>query len=155
MADYYQGKFTPKNPKKYKGKVSNIQYRSGWELEMMLEFDKNDNILEWNSEEIVIPYRCPTDKGQHRYFVDFWVKKRTKDGKIEEQIIEIKPLNQVFPPKRSKNKQRYITEVMTYAKNNAKWKAAREYCKKKNMKFVIISKKNEKFILLTEKDLNL
>jgi hypothetical protein len=150
-----KGKFTPKNPKKYKGNPTNIIIRSGWECEMMLELDRNDNILEWSSEEVIIPYICATDNKPHRYFPDFWVKKRRKDGKIEEQLIEIKPLNETVPPRKYKNKERYIREMMTFVKNQSKWRAAKEYCRKKNWEFIVISKKKEKFVLLTEKDLNL
>ena len=51
----YKGRFTPKNYKKYKGDPTKVVYRSMWELRFMKYCDKNDSILEWSSEEIVIP----------------------------------------------------------------------------------------------------
>ena len=70
----YKGKFRPKNRKKYKGNPSDIVYRSLWELKFMNYCDSNKSILKWSSEEIIIPYRCPTDNRIHRYFPDFYVK---------------------------------------------------------------------------------
>ena len=98
----YSGKFKPINYKKYKGDPTNIIYRSLWEKKFMLYCDKNENILEWGSEEIIIPYRSPVDNRIHRYFPDFYVKARTKTGKLAKSIIEIKPYAQTQQPKRSK-----------------------------------------------------
>lgn len=154
----YQGKFRPLNPKKYKGNFQNIIYRSSWELEFMSFLDKNDSILEWNSEEIAIPYKSPIDRKVHRYFPDFWIKRKTKDGKVEELIVEIKPYSEIFAPVRSKKKkmQVYMTEVMTYTVNQAKWKSACKYCHNKGYQFVVITKDNkEKFQMLNEEQLKL
>jgi hypothetical protein len=80
--------------------------------------------VSWSSEEVVIPYRCKTDGRIHRYFVD--VKFQFADGRI--MLIEVKPAKEVSPPKNTGRKtRRYITEVMTYAKNISKWEAAAEY----------------------------
>ena len=75
MAKYYQGKFNPKNPHKYKGDFTNIIYRSGWELKLMSYLDKHPHVTKWNSEEIIIPYRSCVDGKMHRYFPDFYVEK--------------------------------------------------------------------------------
>src|SRR5581483_9137771 len=96
MAKYLQGRFSPKNPEKYKGDASQIFYRSSWELKLMLRCDTDPNIVEWSSEEIVIPYVSPLDGKVHRYFPDFKIK--TKQGKT--MVIEIKPLTQTKPPKK-------------------------------------------------------
>ena len=45
----YKGLFKPKNPKKYKGDPTNIIYRSSWEKQMMIYFDNNEHIVEWQS----------------------------------------------------------------------------------------------------------
>jgi len=55
----YKGKFHPNNPRKYKGNVRNIIYRSMWERMLMVQLDRNEKVIEWGSEEIVIPYRSP------------------------------------------------------------------------------------------------
>ena len=85
MTSYYQGKFKPTNPKKYRGNPTNIIFRSGWELKFMKFCDTNKDILEWGSEEVIIPYKSPLDGRYHRYFPDFSVKIRTKDKKIEKR----------------------------------------------------------------------
>ena len=98
----------------------------------MLWCDKNENILEWGSEEIIIPYRSPVDNRFHRYFPDFYVKAKTRNGTLSKNIIEIKPYAQTQQPKRNKKvkvTRSYLSEVKTFAVNQAKWKAADEYCK--------------------------
>ena len=139
----YKGKFRPNNPNKYKGDPSNIIYRSRWELKFMGYLDSHDNVLEWSSEEFCIPYVSPIDGKRHRYFPDFWVKKKDRDGKIVCDLIEVKPYKQTQPPTVMEGKptRRYLNEVMTWGVNSAKWKAAREYCKDKGWNFVIITEK--------------
>jgi len=143
----YQGRFNAKNPNKYKGDPSNIIYRSRWELLVMDRFDKDPNVLWWNSEETIIPYRSPVDGRIHRYFVDFTARMKTTDGKTKTVLIEVKPSAQTKPPviKEGKKDRRYIQEVMTWGVNEAKWKAATEYCKNRGFEFII----------LTEKELNI
>ena len=72
----YKGRFAPERPEKYKGNARNINYRSMWERKVMSSLDRNDNVLEWASEEIIIPYESPLDGKLHRYYPDFWVKVR-------------------------------------------------------------------------------
>jgi hypothetical protein len=136
----YSGKYRPSNKHKYKGDPTNIIYRSLWERKFMVWCDKNENVLEWGSEEIVIPYISPVDNRVHRYFPDFYVRARTRNGRIEKYIIEIKPKSQTKPPTKQKRiTRRFITEVKTYAVNEAKWKAAREYCADRRMEFLILT----------------
>lgn len=136
----YKGKFKPTNTKKYKGNPTNIIYRSLWERKFMVYCDLNENILEWGSEEFWIPYRSPLDNRVHRYFPDFWIKYRTKDGTIKKSIIEVKPLKQTKEPKpRAKKTKSYLYEVQEYVRNQAKWEAAREYCKDKLWEFKILT----------------
>ena len=141
----YSGKFRPQNYKKYKGDPTKIIYRSLWEKKFMHWCDKNENVMEWGSEEIIIPYRSPVDNRIHRYFPDFYVKARTRTGKLAKSIIEIKPYAQTQQPKRPVKKikvtRSYLSEVKTFAVNNAKWKAADSYCKDRQMKFMILTEK--------------
>ena len=74
----YSGRFKPKNYKKYKGDPTRIYYRSLWERRFMVYCDNNVNILEWGSEEVIIPYKSPIDKRVHRYFPDFYIKYKDK-----------------------------------------------------------------------------
>jgi len=139
----YKGKFKPTNTKKYKGNPTNIIYRSLWERKFMVYCDLNENILEWGSEEFWIPYRSPLDNRVHRYFPDFWIKYRAKDGTIKKSIIEVKPLKQTKEPKqRTRKTKSYIYEVQEYVKNQAKWDAAREYCKDKLWEFKILTEED-------------
>ena len=136
----YKGYYKPKNPSKYLGDPTNIVYRSSWERQCMLYFDRNDNVVKWGSEEIVIPYRSPLDRRVHRYFVDFIIKVRTTDGNLETHLIEVKPYKQTRPPKiPSRKTRRYLNEVTTYLVNEAKWNAANEYCADRRWKFQIIT----------------
>lgn len=136
----YSGKFSPKNTNKYLGDPTNIWYRSLWERRVMVHLDNNQNVIEWSNEEIVIPYLSPVDNRWHRYFPDFFVRTRNRQGLIEAMIIEVKPKSQARPPKiQQRVTKRYITEVMTWGVNEAKWKAANEYCKDRNWKFVVVT----------------
>ena len=135
-----KGKYIPRNSAKYRGDYRNIIYRSSWELKFMKYCDMNPNILEWGSEEIVIPYRSPLDNRVHRYFVDFYIKVKEVNGKVQKYLIEVKPKKQTKEPKVQKRMtKQYIYEVTEYAKNQAKWKAAQEYCDDRNYKFMLIT----------------
>ena len=137
----YKGIYRPSNPKKYKGDSNNIIYRSLWERKFMNYCDLNENILEWASEEFWIPYLDPTTNRVRRYFPDFFIKYKDKDSNIRRSVIEVKPMRETLQPKATKGKSRktMINESMTYVKNQAKWKAAREYCRDRNMDFVILT----------------
>lgn len=138
----YKGKYQPSFPEKYRGNPTNIIYRSLWERRFMKYCDLNENILEWGSEEIALPYRSPLDNRIHRYFPDFYIKVREKSGKIKKYIIEIKPLKQTVEPivQKKKTKQ-YIYEVTEWARNQAKWQAAKEFCEDRGYEFKIITEK--------------
>ena len=138
----YKGRYQPNNPLKYKGNFRNIIYRSLWELKFMKWCDTNQNVLEWGSEEIIVPYRSPIDNRYHRYYPDFYLKLRENTGKIKKLIIEVKPRKQCMEPKPQKKKSRgYIYEVREYAKNQAKWNAAKEYCLDRGFEFKILTEK--------------
>lgn len=136
----YSGRYSPKNTNKYLGDPTNIWYRSLWERRVMVHLDTNSSVIEWSNEEIVIPYLSPVDNRWHRYFPDFFVRVRNKLGMLEGMILEVKPKSQAKPPeKKSKITRRYINEVMTWGVNEAKWKAASEYCKTRQWKFQVIT----------------
>ena len=136
----YSGKFSPKNPQKYRGDFTNIVYRSTWECRVMTWLDNNDSIIEWGSEELVIPYRSPVDNRVHRYFPDFYVKVKQKDDTIRVMILEVKPARQTRPPeKKKKVTKQYIQEVVTWGVNEAKWKAATEFCLDRGWSFKILT----------------
>jgi len=142
----YKGKFKPKNYQKYKGDPTKIIYRSLLELRFMIYCDENSQILEWNSEEIFIFYVSPKDNKWHRYFPDFYIKYKDAEGKIKQNIIEVKPHNQTKQPVEKKTPKgkitrRFILESMTYSVNQAKWKAAIEYCTDRGWEFKILTER--------------
>ena len=98
---YYKGKFNPERPNKYKGNIRNIIYRSGWERRFMIYCDRNENVIEWGSEEVAIPYQSPLDGKIHRYFPDFYVKVKQPNHTVVKYIVEIKPKRQTKPPRRN------------------------------------------------------
>ena len=139
---YHQGRFHPQNPQKYKGDVNNIIYRSSWELRFMQWCDRNENIMEYGSEEFWIPYVSPVDNRVHRYFPDFIIKLKESNEDIKTYVIEVKPKRQTVPPKqKSRVTKSYLYEIQTYAVNQSKWNAADEWCKDRRLEFKVITEK--------------
>ena len=123
-----------------------IIYRSSWEARVMDWLDRDPNVIQWGSEETIIPYLSPVDNRWHRYFPDFVVRRRTKDNTTKTIMIEVKPKKQTLEPQKKKRiTKQYINEVTTYAVNQAKWKAATEFCLDHGWEFT----------LMTEDDLGL
>lgn len=141
MSRSHKGKYRPKNPDKYKGDPTMIEYRSSWERTFMKWCDLRENIVKWSSEEMCIWYYDPVSKKNRRYFPDFIIKVRDSDGLIRTQMIEVKPHKQVVGPDRNPTRKTksWLYEVYTYATNMAKWESAKKYCKEKGWEFVIIT----------------
>ena len=129
----YKGKYTIKNTKKYLGDPAKVIYRSLWERQAFKWCESNPRVKKWNSEEIVVPYKCKTDNKLHRYYVDLLVELDNKDI----ILVEIKPKRETVPPKGKRKTKRYIKEVTTYIKNTSKWQAATQYANHKGWKFQI------------------
>lgn len=139
---YRQGIFHPINKEKYKGTLP-VVYRSSLELKVYRWLDNNANIINWGSESVVIPYISPVDGKLHRYFVDANLTLK-ENNTFQKYLVEIKPHAQVLPPTKSakKSPQTIIYENVTYSVNQAKWEAARHWCKKHNYKFLIFTEKH-------------
>ena len=136
---FKQGTYRPVNRQKYVG-VKLPEYRSSWELKFFTWCDRNPNVLEWTSESTIVPYISPLDKRVHRYYVDNTLA--LKEGSsIKKYMVEIKPYKQTIPPDNNgrKKKSTLLYEHKTYAVNQAKWKAASEYCKDRKWEFVILT----------------
>lgn len=139
----YKGFYKVKNVEKYIGDPTTCYYRSLWERKCCTFFDLNDAVLVWKIEPFFIPYMSPVDNRYHRYFVDFYIKMRDRDGNIQEKIIEVKPKKQTRPPKQPKKvTKRFLKEARTWSVNQAKWEAAETFCKKKGWEFVILTEDN-------------
>ena len=146
MATYkttYRGVYRVLNPQKYRGDITQVIWRSTWELRFMKWCDNNSSVLEWGSETVIIPYVSPVDKRVHRYFVDFYMKVLDKKQQIKKYLVEIKPERFTRPPEKPKRvTKKFIDEVFQYGVNEAKWKAAFEYCSDRNMSFLILTEKD-------------
>lgn len=140
MGKFVSGIFKPRNPEKYKGNVHNIIYRSSYELKYLMQLDTDSNVIRYNSEEVIIRYRSPIDGRSRRYFVDFYVEKKTTDG-VKVMLVELKPSHQMKVPvmKPNRRQKTYLKEVATYAINQAKWEAATSYANKKGWHFVVLN----------------
>lgn len=137
-------KWEPKNPEKYQGDVKNIIARSNLEIKFMNYCDSRDNILKWASEEFFIPYISPVDGRPHRYFVDFACSMINSKGEIKHYLVEIKPDVETRPPVKTKGKRQAVLleETITYAVNQAKWKAAKEFAKQRGAEFIVVTEKD-------------
>ena len=140
----YKGKFTPDNPQKYAGDCNNIIYRSMWERRCMKYFDNNPNILQWASEEVVIPYYDTATRKVRRYFPDFLIKIKDKNGNERTHLIEVKPSKDMRPPVGGKGKKKstVLYEMKTYQMNRDKFASARKWCEARNIIFDIWTEKH-------------
>lgn len=131
---YSQGFFLPRNPEKYIG-TGNIYYRSSWELTFMRFCDNNPAVLHWASESVSIPYRNPLTGKSTVYVPDFLIVYIDRNQKKHAELIEIKPKNQTLIENVGKNPYNQAQFII----NEAKWEAARIFCKDKGLSFRIIN----------------
>ena len=133
MSKFAQGVYKVTNPLKYVGKRE-PRYRSGWELAFMRFCDTNDNILQWASESIVIPYRHPLTGKMTNYVPDFLITYRTKDNRMCAEVIEIKPKKQSLIESKASARDRAVVAV-----NYSKWDAATKWCRRQGLQFRVIT----------------
>ena len=138
---YRQGIFRPLHPEKYKGTFP-IFTRSSWEMKACRFFDHNPNVISWGSESVIIPYQNPLTGRVSRYFTDFDIVMKDKQGDLKKFLIEIKPYSQTLPPVQKNRKTKtLIYQQAEYVKNQAKWQAATQWCNQRNHSFVILTEK--------------
>lgn len=142
---YKQGRYKPIFPKKYRGNLTNIVFRSSWEYRVMKYLDQSEKIMAWNSEEVVIPYRDPWTDRPRRYFIDFWIAVKSSGG-VKEYLVEVKPYKQTIPPippkiNNVKALKRYDREKNVYIRNQTKWKAAMRACEAMGHSFIILTER--------------
>ena len=133
MKKWAQGHYQIQNPSKYVG-TNRPRYRSGWELSFMRFCDTNDNVLQWASEAINIPYRHPLTGKQTIYVPDFFVQYRTRDNTVKTELIEIKPRGQSVIEESMNSKERAIVAI-----NYAKWAAATKWARRNGLVFRVIT----------------
>jgi hypothetical protein len=134
MGRFAQGKFTLTNPDKYVG-TKTPTFRSSWEFTFMKFCDEHSSVSQWASEAIRIPYRNPLTGKYTIYVPDFFIAYGDKNGKQRVELIEVKPLNQTVREKVGRNTNNQVQWVI----NQAKWEAARAWCKQKGIFFRIIT----------------
>lgn len=133
MAKWAQGTYQVQNAQKYVGNRA-PRYRSGWELSFMRFCDTNDNILQWASEAIQIPYRHPLTGKQTIYVPDFLITYRTRNNTMKGELIEIKPKGQSVVSERMSSRDRAVVAI-----NYAKWASAQKWCAQHGLTFRVIT----------------
>lgn len=130
--------YIPLNPEKYCGTYP-IICRSSWEYRMCEWFDFNKSVFDWSSEGHRIRYFDPLNGKNRIYYPDFYVKFTNK----KKFIVEVKPEKDMRMPKKGRKSQKtMMIREHTFLINQAKFKAAKQYCKKLGMEFVIITEKD-------------
>lgn len=133
MSRWAQGNYTILNPAKYAGKGT-PRYRSGWELSFMKFCDTNDNVLQWASESIAIPYRHPLTGKITQYVPDFLITYRNRDNTVRAELIEIKPKKQSVIESKMRDRDRAVVAI-----NYAKWDAATKWARANGLTFRVIT----------------
>ena len=130
---YSQGYINPASCKKLfpQMKTDKIIYRSSYERKFIVWLENNEQVKNWGSECIRIPYLY-IDGKMHSYYPDYFVE--MVDG--TKMVVEIKPSSQT---KRPVNENTWVGKE--YRKNMCKWKATMEFCQAKGYKFKIITEK--------------
>jgi hypothetical protein len=141
---FRQGIYKPLNSKKYRGKDF-PRFMSSWELKLFRWCDMNDDVIEWESEPIAIPYLNPVTRKTSHYFPDVILKLKINEN-IKKYLIEIKPYKQTLDPKTTdqskKRKKTILYENLNYIKNLAKWEAAKKWASKTGYEFTILTEKD-------------
>ena len=136
MSKFAQGPYTIKNTAKYVGNGV-PRYRSGWELAFMRFLDNNDNVMQWASESIQIPYRNPITGKQSIYVPDFLITYKTRQNTLIAELIEIKPKKQSIIESKMSNRDRMVVAI-----NYAKWDQATKWCARNGLRFRVITEEN-------------
>lgn len=132
-------KWFPRNTQKYDGDPTNIISRSSWETKYMRWLDETPEVILWSSEEFFIEYLNENDRKPHRYFPDFKVQMRDKDGVLKTYIIEVKPRCQIDKPiDPGRRSTRYNNQCRTWICNMSKWRAAEIYAKDRGWMFMLL-----------------
>jgi hypothetical protein len=133
MSKYRQGTYQVKNTAKYVGNGL-PRFRSGWEFSFMMFCDGNDNVVNWASEPVRIPYRNPLTGKNTTYVPDFIVTYRGPNNTLRAELIEIKPKKQSLIESKQSQYDRAMVAI-----NYAKWSAAQAWCKANGLSFRVIT----------------
>ena len=140
---FKQGYFKPNNESKYVG-PGPIIYRSGWERKFMIWCDMMEDVVQWSSEPVEIPYWDRQTNKKRKYYPDFYFKAKQNDGSYKEYLVEVKPKQQIIkpqPPKKNSTKalKNYKFLAESYLKNMDKYNSARTFCEGRDWHFIILT----------------
>ena len=132
---YHQGVVDPKKCRKYFDSCKNepIIYRSGLEYQFIQFCENSPTVAKWASEVLKIPYFSRLDNKECNYYPDYVIE----NSKGVRCVVELKPYNQTLKPDMTDST--WIKEQ--WIKNVDKWNAAKAFCEKNGLKFIIITEK--------------
>jgi hypothetical protein len=136
MANFRQGTYEVRNTDKYVGK-GKPRYRSGWEMTFMMFLDSNDNVVNWASEPLSIPYRHPLTGKMTMYVPDFIVTYKGPNNTRKTELIEIKPKSQSVVEAKMKDREKAVIAV-----NYAKWDQATKWARQNGITFRVLTEEN-------------
>ena len=133
MPNFAQGPYIVRNAQKYVGNGV-PKFRSSWEWAFMNFCDDNDNIIQWASEPVRIPYRHPLTGRMTTYVPDFIVTYRGPNNTTRAELIEIKPKSQSVIEEKQSQRDRAQVAI-----NYAKWDQATKWARANGLTFRVIT----------------
>lgn len=133
MSKWAQGVYQVINSDKYVG-TRLPRFRSSWEHVFMRFLDENNNIMQWSSECVRIPYRHPLTGKMTTYVPDFLITYRTKNNTLKAELIEIKPSGQSAINEKMNPRDRAVVAI-----NHCKWDAATKWARQNGLTFRVIT----------------
>ena len=136
MANFRQGTYEVRNTDKYVGN-GKPKFRSSWEMTFMMFLDSNDNVINWASEPLSIPYRHPLTGKMTMYVPDFIVTYKGPNNTRKTELIEIKPKSQSVVEAKMKDREKAVIAV-----NYAKWDQATKWARQNGITFRVLTEEN-------------
>jgi hypothetical protein len=65
-----------------------------------------------------------------------------KNGKQKTLVLEVKPEKQTKAPTQKRKTKTFISESITYAINQEKWRAADLFCREHGWQFMLVTEKD-------------
>ena len=132
---YHQGIVDSHKLKKYFDSCKNepVIYRSGLEYQFIQFCENSPTVAKWASEVLRIPYYSRLDGKECNYYPDYVIE----NSKGVRCVVELKPYSQTVKPDMTDSN--WLKEQ--WIKNVDKWNAAKEFCDKNGLKFIIITEK--------------
>lgn len=96
--------------------------------------DQNENVTQWASEPVRIPYRNPLTGKMTTYVPDFLVTYRGPNNTTVAELIEIKPRKHSVLEDKMRDRDRAIVAI-----NYSKWAAAQVWCRANGLKFRVLT----------------